>query len=437
MIDEWFYYLRMFIYFGSSLSHDTSRIYIRIRNKPIFYSHSDSYMIESYSCKYLLDYRWCFMRESVFVQDKKKIKLKLSFLKKDLVFSISLLLAALSCFKQPPRLEYINFHVLISLFSLMIAIKAFEELNVMDKLAVSMLNKSHNSRAVSTILILLCFFGSMFFTNDVALLTFVPITLLIGKKTNSQMMETVILQTIAANMGSSLTPMGNPQNLFIYSYFGIEPIPFFSTVLLMAVLGIILLLLSISRIQNRELKVDLTPIQIVDRKKATVWGIVLALIIVSIFGLISSKIALFITLLAAFIFDKRILFKIDYLLLLTFVCFFIFVGNVSSSNLIESILKAYLNDSSSVFFSSIAMSQFISNVPAAILLANFTADWKPLLLGVNIGGLGTIIASLASVISYKLFAQAYPREVKKYLIKYSFYNFSFLMFLTVIHYFLL
>ena len=374
------------------------------------------------------------MRESVFIQEKKKIKLQLGFFKKDLVFTISLLLAVISCFFQPPKLEYINFHVLVSLFNLMVVIKVFEEMRVMDKLAVGLLNKCHNSRSVSMILILLCFVSSMFFTNDVALLTFVPLTLLIGKKTNLPMMETVIFQTIAANIGSSLTPMGNPQNLFIYSYYGIQPVSFFATVLLLAVLGVSLLILFNFRIQNRGIEIDLTPIAIVDRRKAIIWGIVLILIILSIFGLIRYGVAFFITLMATFMFNKKIVMKIDYSLLVTFVCFFIFVGNISNMDFVHSILSASLTDSSSVFFSSIVLSQFISNVPASILLANFTTDWKPLLLGVNIGGLGTIIASLASVISYKLFIKANPTDTKKYLITFSIYNFSFLAFLTLIHY---
>ena len=147
-----------------------------------------------------IDVRWCGMRESAFIQDKQKIKVNLGFFKKDMVFSISLLLAIISCFIQPPKLAYINFHVLISLFNLMVVIKVFEELRVMDKLAVNLLNKCQNGRSVSMVLILLCFFSSMFFTNDVALLTFIPLSLLIGTKTNLPMMETVIFQTIAANI---------------------------------------------------------------------------------------------------------------------------------------------------------------------------------------------------------------------------------------------
>jgi Na+/H+ antiporter NhaD/arsenite permease-like protein len=374
------------------------------------------------------------VKESVFIQNNRKINIKFHFLKKDLVFTISLILALASCIVQPPKLEYLNFHVLVSLFNLMLAIKAFEELRLLDKFAISILNRSTNSKSVSMILILLCFFSSMFVTNDVALLTFVPLTLVIGKKTNMPTMETIILQTIAANIGSSLTPMGNPQNLFIYSYYGITPGAFFMTVLFLAILGMGSLFLLIHRLPKRELKVVIDPIEIDDRKQAMIWGLVLASIIASIFGVIHYGIALTITLLAVLFLNRKLFIKIDYLLLITFVCFFVFIGNLSHSDTVQAVASEGLSNTSSVYFTSILASQLISNVPASILLASFTTDWKPLLLGVNIGGLGTIIASLASVISYKLFIQTNPTEGKKYLIKFSMYNFLFLAFLTLIQY---
>ncbi|MFJ5762012.1 SLC13 family permease [Neobacillus sp. NPDC093182] len=374
------------------------------------------------------------MKESVLIQNKNRTKLDLSFLKKDMVFTISLVLAAGSCIVQTPKIEYLNFPVLISLFNLMLAIKAFEELKVLDKIAISILNKCNNSKSVSAILILLCFFSSMIVTNDVALLTFVPLTLVISRKTKIPMLETIILQTIAANIGSSLTPMGNPQNLFIYSFYGLTPEPFFMTVLLLAILGIISLYFFLQRLDKKELKVEIPPIQFNDPKRTMVWGIVLVVIIASIFGVIPYQAALIITLMTAAIINRKLLFKIDYFLLLTFICFFIFVGNISNTNAVHMMASASLKDADSVYFNSILVSQFISNVPASILLAEFTTNWKPLLLGVNIGGLGTIIASMASVISYKLYIQNHPNDGKKYLLKFSIYNFSFLAFLTIIPY---
>lgn len=378
-----------------------------------------------------------FMKEYVLTQNAKNTWLKFAFLKKDLVFTISLILAMVSCFIHPPRLEYINFKVLVSLFNLMLAIKAFEELKILDKFAIGILNKCKSSKQVSAILILLCFFISMFVTNDVALITFVPLSLTISKKANINIMETIILQTIAANIGSSLTPMGNPQNLFIFSHYGISPAQFFTTILLLAILGGSSLYFSIYRLKGKKLNVDLEPIPMKNRKKAAVWGIVFCIIIVSIFEGMSYQLAAIITLLTACVLDFKLLGKIDYLLLITFICFFIFIGNISNIEVLRDFANESLKNSTSVYFSSILASQLISNVPASILLSNFTMDWKSLLLGVNIGGLGTIIASLASVISYKLYIQSNPDKSKRYLIKFSLYNFSFLFFLSLIQFLIL
>ncbi|MCM3691095.1 SLC13 family permease [Neobacillus niacini] len=377
------------------------------------------------------------MKESVLIQNKKRIKLNVSFLKKDIVFTVSLVLAIGSCLFHPPKINYLNFPVLISLFNLMLAIKAFEELRVLDKFAISIINKCNNSKYLSAILIFLCFFSSMLVTNDVALLTFVPLTLVISRKTKMPMLETVILQTIAANIGSSLTPMGNPQNLFIYTFYGIKPVPFFMTVLSVAILGFISLFFFIRRLKKVELKVEMAQVQMSDPKKTLAWTVILTIIITSIFGVVPYEAAFIFTLMTAVILNRQLLYKIDYLLLLTFICFFIFVGNISNTNAVHILANASLKDSASVYFNSILLSQFISNVPASILLAEFTPHWKPLLLGVNIGGLGTIIASMASVISYKLYIQSNPSEGKKYLLKFSLYNFSFLAFLTLIPYVIL
>lgn len=374
------------------------------------------------------------VKELVVVRKQKRLSLPVSFLKKDIVFTVSLILALASCFLHPPKLEYINLKVIISLFNLMLVIKAFEELKLLDKFAISILNKCHTSKKVSAILVFLCFFSSMFVTNDVALITFVPLTLIISKKLKNNMMETIILQTIAANLGSSLTPMGNPQNLFIFTYYGIKPLQFFGTIFLLAILGIVILGILLMRLKGKELNVVFPASTFEGRKKAVVWGVVFAFIIASIFGVVSDKLALFLTLAAVCLLDIHLLRKIDYTLLFTFICFFVFIGNISNTSIVNTFANESLDSSHSVFFTSILLSQLISNVPASLLLAKFTPDWQPLLMGVNIGGLGTIIASLASVISYKLFIWEFPEENKKYLIKFSIYNFSFLAGITLIQY---
>ncbi|WP_462413618.1 SLC13 family permease [Neobacillus sp. Marseille-QA0830] len=372
------------------------------------------------------------MKESIIVKEKKW---KWVLPKLDPVLSISLSLAAASCFFHAPKWEYINFKVLISLFNLMVNIKAFEGLKLLDKIAIGLLNKCHNTRTVSVILILLCFFSSMVVTNDVALLTFVPLTLVISKKVNINMMSTVILQTIAANIGSSLTPMGNPQNLFLFAHYGLKPSPFFSSVLLMGALGIVAIGIFMIRLPEKEWDIKLPAIQIRNPKHAAFWGIVLAISIASIFGIVPLQLAFIFTLLMAMIMDRNLFGKIDIQLLLTFIGFFIFVGNISDTYAVQAAAQTSLKETDSVYFVSIILSQFISNVPASILLSKFTSEWQPLLIGVNIGGLGTLIASLASVISYKLFTRENPSESKTYLIQFTIYNFSLLLLLTLGHYF--
>lgn len=199
----------------------------------------------------------------------------------------------------------------------------------------------------------------------------------------------------------------------------------------MAGLGIILLSFFIYRLHKVDLNVTLTLIQIHDRKQIAVWGLDLAIIILSIIGMISWHMAFMVTMAAVLIFNISLLKKVDYLLLLTFICFFVFIGNLSSSDLVQTFASKSLNDAVSVYFGSIFVSQVISNVPASILLSHFTTEWKALLLGVNIGGLGTIIASMASVISYKLFIQSNPKEGRTYLKHFTVYNFFCLVFLSL------
>lgn len=342
--------------------------------------------------------------------------------RRDIVFTISLVLALISCFLYAPKLQYIDFKVLASLFNLMIVVKAFEKLKLLDMFAISILNKCGNSRRVSLVLIMLCFFSSMLITNDVALLTFVPLALIIGKKSDIPMAKTIIFQTLAANIGSSLTPMGNPQNLFIFSHYGLTAAQFFSTVILFVVSGGVWLYFLNKRINNIDINIKLTPIKIRNKIKAFLWVMLFFFIIASIIGVIDYRIAFIVTFLSALFLDKSLLIKIDYLLLVTFICFFVFIGNVSNIAAITTYMNEHLNNSISVYFDSIIISQFISNVPSAILLSKFTTDWRPLLLGVNVGGMGTIIASLASVISYKLFIKDNPNDGKAYFIKFAIYN---------------
>lgn len=361
-----------------------------------------------------------------------KINIIIDFMKKDIVFTISLILALFSCFISVPKVQYIDFKVLSSLFSLMVVVKAFEDLNLLDYIAVYILNKCTSIRKVSLVLILLCFFMSMFVTNDISLITLVPLSLIISKKSNIDLMFTIILQTIAANIGSSLTPMGNPQNLYIFSYYNITAKEFFSTILLIAIIGLLLLFILNSKNDNKKIDISLKNVKIKNNILALLWIFLFIIVVLSVFGIIDYKITFLIILISALILNSKLLFLIDYPLLITFVCFFIFIGNVSNMPLISSYMKNHLSSKTSTYFTSIVLSQFISNVPACIFLSKFTNYYRQLLLGVNIGGLGTLIASLASVISYKLYLREYPENSKDYIAKFTFYNFLALILLTII-----
>lgn len=360
----------------------------------------------------------------------------ITFIKKELLLFISLVLALVSSFFSMPKLEYIDFKVLVLLFNLMVVVAAFKQLKVLDSFATSLLSKCTSYRSICFTLIFLTFFSSMIVTNDVALITFVPLTLIIGSKIKINPFKIIILQTIAANLGSSLTPMGNPQNLFIYSFFEINPLEFFKITLPLVVFSILLLIAMIFKSDNNTYSFTVETIKISNLKKFAIYLFLLLIILLSVFHVIDYKITFILTIITVFLLDKNLFKSVDYSLLLTFIGFFIFIGNISSMDYIRNFMAAILSSSKSTYFSSIIVSQGISNVPATILISGFTPYYKELLLGVNIGGLGTLIASLASVISYKLYIKEYPENSGKFLRSFTLYNLCGLLILVPLIYFI-
>lgn len=366
--------------------------------------------------------------------NKTKLGSVLILLKNDIVFSFSLILALASCFWVQPQVNSINFKVLACLFNLMIVVKAFEELQLLEKFAVDILNKCTSTRKVSLILIALTFFTSMLITNDVSLITLVPLTLVINRKSGKDMLITVILQTLAANIGSSLTPMGNPQNLFIFSYYKLTAVQFMLPIILFSAAGFIWLYVLNLRTHNFYIDVSFEKVSVKDKKTAFAWAVLFIIIVLSVFDMLDYRLIFLLVLISALIINPKLIRKVDYPLLVTFVCFFIFIGNISSIPAIRSYMETALKGGGSTYFGSIVLSQFISNVPCSVFLSKFTGHWKELLLGVNIGGMGTIISSLASVISYKLYTKENPEKSKKYLLMFSLYNFASLVLFTLINY---
>jgi len=340
-------------------------------------------------------------------------------LKDELIFSISLILALATSFFTGFDIANIDFKVIILLFNLMIVIQAFERYKLLDFISHRLLMRFKDKRSIGFVIIIITGVFASIITNDVALITLVPITILIGKKSGFQPQWIVILQTLAANIGSSLTPMGNPQNLFLYEYYKIPINIFFRTMSLYVFLGFIWLFI-LNLKNNREYLVfELSPI-LFNKKRIFYYLLLFIIIILSVFRFLDYRMVFILTLFLFIIFDKDLILKVDYYLLATFVCFFIFIGNISDLPYIKSFFTIFLANERLVLISSVLTSQIISNVPSAILLSSFTMNFKELLLGVNIGGMGTIIASLASVISYKIYIKEYGNS--DYLIKFHIVN---------------
>ena len=338
-----------------------------------------------------------------------------SFAKKETVLFAAVLLAFGSMVCVPPDMQYlsyIDYRVLALLFCLMTVMEGFKSTGFFAAVAGKLLEKVKTFRQLYLVLVFLCFFTSMWITNDVALLTFVPFTVLVLRMTGleQEMIPVIVLQTIAANLGSMTTPVGNPQNLYLYSISGMGIGAFLQIMgpLTLISAGLIFLICLIHK--DFPIRQGMLGKEIVGVRKAgenQVLAVLFFISLLSVFRILSWQLLLLIVLascigIKAFCKEKYLPLKADFGLLLTFVAFFIFIGNMGRICAVREVLSQVLNGRELLI--SFLCSQMISNVPAAILLSGFTQEYRGLLQGVNIGGLGTLIASLASLISYKFFA---------------------------------
>lgn len=360
------------------------------------------------------------MSQIIQTQKGKKKSSFIEFLKKECVLVIAVTLAILSSFISIPKLSYIDFKVLILLFNLMVVVAAFKELKFLDSIAIGLLKKCNTYTSISLALVFITFISSMIVTNDVALITFVPLSIVIARKANINVLKIVIFQTLAANLGSSFTPMGNPQNLFIYSFYNLSPIDFFKITLPIVILAVLFLVLLVFKDKKMNLSLDLEDVKIDNKRDVYLFGGLFLIILLSVFHVIDYKVTFLITIVMVLILNKKLFSQVDYSLLITFIGFFIFVGNISTMDVVKNFMEGILNSPKSTFLASVLSSQVISNVPATMLLSGFTDHFKELLLGVNIGGMGTLIASLASVISYKIYTSEFGND--NYMKSFTFYN---------------
>lgn len=351
------------------------------------------------------------------------------FLKSQAVLVIAFTAALVTVFIVPPDRGYsgyINRTVLIQLFCLMTAVCGFRSIGVFENASAALLKKAGSIRRLGVIFTLVCFFTSMFVTNDVALITFVPLTLMVFEKIHDEKSRilTVVLETAAANLGSIVTPFGNPQNLYIYDKYKLSLGDFFETLLPSATVSLVLLLLMCLLLPKKSCKAMTAGVQKISAVKGTVYLGVFVLCLLTVFRVVPDWICLIAAVAAALILDRKMLLKVDYGLLATFVCFFVFVGNISRIEAVSAFVSKIIEGREIIV--SAVISQVISNVPAAVMLSGFTENGRELLLGVNLGGLGTIIASLASLISFKFYRASAGAETGRYMAVFSAVNFGLL-----------
>ena len=371
-------------------------------------------------------------------QNQSRGQAALAFAKKNAVVLIALLAAISTSFIVPPDaayLAYFDYKTLTCLFCVLAVVCALKNIRFFYILARKVVQLFKNARMSVLALVYITFIGSMLIANDMALLTFLPLGFFVLTTTHMEkyMAFTFIMQNIAANLGGMLTPFGNPQNLYLYSFFEIPTGEFIEIMLLPFVLSVALITLccilfvKAEPLQLTDEKVSLDP------KKTVLYLVLFALSIVIVFRVIPYWIGLVVIPLVLLFVDRKALCMVDYGLLFTFVFFFIFAGNMARIDVVRAFFSALLDKSTLLF--SVISCQCISNVPSAILLSQFTENYRELLVGVNIGGVGTLIASLASLITFREYTANNPGKTAKYILEFSAFNFGFLIVLTAVMYF--
>lgn len=376
----------------------------------------------------------------------KQIK---EFVKKETVLTIAWILAVISCFFVKPDIEYaeyIDIRTLGVLWSLMVIMQGFKVNGVFEEVGQMLLGKTKKVWQLCSVLIFLCFFTSMLITNDVALITFVPFALLMLKNCNRKelIIPVVVLQTMAANLGSMLTPVGNPQNLYLYGESKMGLGEFLLWMLPYTAMSFILIAISICFLKGKN---DAVAMEISNSQEKTleekniknngkkrniciiVYGLLFALALLVVLKVVEYYVLVAAVLVIVLIVQRKVLLEIDYALLLTFIGFFIFTGNLGRIAVIRDTLVQLIEGKEIII--AIIASQGISNVPAALLLSGFTTNYRALLLGVDIGGLGTLIASMASLISYKMVAHEYNEIKGKYFVRFTWVGLVYLAILLL------
>ena len=379
-----------------------------------------------------------FMATATLKLPKKPIDLLLkirTFIKSHTVLLIAFFAMLMTCFIVPfddVYFTYIDFKTLACLFLTLTVVEAYKHIHFFEIISRKIIEKLHNLRNTILAVVLITFFGSMLLANDMALLTFLPLGFFVLDSTGQKkyMAFTFIMQTIAANLGGMITPFGNPQNLYLYNYFNIDTLEFTKIMSIPFATATILIIICCMFIKKEPLHLVIDYGYKINKNRTIIYSILFTISILMIFKIIPYIYSISIVVIALLFLDRRALTDIDYPLLLTFVCFFIFSGNMSRIAAVQEFFAAIMP--SNPLLVGILSCQVISNVPSAILLSRFTTDYANLLVAVNIGGCGTLIASMASLITFGEYRKNNPNKSWSYILQYSAFNFGFIIILVLV-----
>ena len=366
-------------------------------------------------------------------KENRQMKAVKLFIKQNTVTCIAFLAAVFTCIIVPPDKEYLDYFdlkTLTCLFCVLAVVCALKNVNFFYMLARKIVQLFRNARMSVLALVYITFIGSMLIANDMALMTFLPLGYLVVKKTGQEkyMAFTFVMQNIAANLGGMLTPFGNPQNLYLYTKFQIPNLEFMKIMAPPFVIAVLLITICcIAFVKPEPLELDDKQF-VVEPVKTVIYLLLFALSIAIVFRGIPYWIGLIVIPAVLIVMDIEALKMVDYGLLFTFVFFFIFSGNMARIEVVRNIFSMLLEKSTLLI--SVLSCQFISNVPSAILLSQFTDNYAELLLGVNIGGVGTLIASLASLITFREYTTHNPEKTRYYIKVFTIFNMAFLIILT-------
>ena len=360
---------------------------------------------------------------------RRAISAAAHFIKSSAVLLVALAAAGITCIFVPVDKEYLGYfdlQTLTCLFCTLAVVAAFKDIKFFEWLADIIVRRFKNMRNIVLALVFVTYFGSMIMANDMALITFLPLGYFVLDSCGNKKLTafTFIMQNIAANLGGMLTPFGNPQNLYLYSYYSIGAGELFKIMALPFAAAFVLILAACLFVKPERAEISAKP-----KARPPVWRVaaytaLFALSVLIVFRVFPYYWGLLAVAAALLLLDFRSLLRVDYALLLTFCAFFVFSGNMARIPAVENFL-GWLIALDPLAFGTLSC-QIISNVPSAVLLSKFTSDYARLLIAVNIGGLGTPIASLASLITLNTYRRVRPGETKKYLVRFSALNFSFL-----------